>query len=144
MSEPGRILVVDDETQITRVLRRSLAARGYEVQVAGEGEEALQIFGTWAPDLLITDLSMPRMAGSSSAAASAPSRASRSSSSRSRARTHEVEALDAGADDYVTKPFGIDELWRASAPRCAARRTRPGRRRRSRRATSASTSRPGR
>src|SRR5215471_12826842 len=58
-----RILVVDDEVQIARVLRRSLAARGYEVQVASGGEEALEIFNAWAPDLVITDLSMPNMGG---------------------------------------------------------------------------------
>src|SRR5262249_5271149 len=56
MNQSQRILVVDDEVQIARVLRRSLAARGYEVQVAGEGEEALEIFNAWAPDLVITDL----------------------------------------------------------------------------------------
>src|SRR5262249_56753513 len=63
MNQLQRILVVDDEPQIARVLRRSLAARGYEVQVAGEGEEALEIFNAWAPDLIITDLSMPNMGG---------------------------------------------------------------------------------
>ena len=111
MSEPGRILVVDDETQITRVLRRSLAARGYEVQVAGEGEEALQIFGAWAPDLVITDLSMPRMGGLELCRrVRAVSRVPIIVLSVKGGERMKVEALDAGADDYVTKPFGIDEL----------------------------------
>src|SRR5262245_49268532 len=63
MNETQRILVVDDEPQIGRVLRRSLSARGYEVQVAVNGEEALDVFNTWTPDLVITDLSMPHMGG---------------------------------------------------------------------------------
>jgi len=106
-----RILVVDDEPQITRVLRRSLAARGYEVQVAGEGEEALQIFNAWKPDLVITDLSMPNMGGLElcrciRGASQAPIIVL-SVQGEERAK---VEALDVGADDYVTKPFGMDEL----------------------------------
>ncbi|HEU0179792.1 MAG TPA: response regulator transcription factor [Blastocatellia bacterium] len=106
-----RILVVDDEVQIARVLRRSLAARGYEVQVAGEGEEALEIFNAWTPDLVITDLSMPNMGGLElcrriRATSQAPIIVL-SVKGEERAK---VEALDAGADDYVTKPFGIDEL----------------------------------
>jgi two-component system KDP operon response regulator KdpE len=106
-----RILVVDDEPQITRVLRRSLAARGYEVQVAGEGEEALQIFNAWKPDLVITDLSMPNMGGLELCrrirGASQTPIIVLSVQGEERAK---VEALDVGADDYVTKPFGIDEL----------------------------------
>src|SRR5262245_54236292 len=106
-----RILVVDDEPQIARVLRRSLAARGYAVQVAGEGEEALEIFNAWAPDLVITDLWMPNMDGLElcrriRATSQAPIIVL-SVKGEERAK---VEALDAGADDYVTKPFGIDEL----------------------------------
>lgn len=112
MIEHGRILVVDDEPQITRVLRRSLATRGYEVQVAAGGEEALALFRHWPPDLVITDLSMPHIGGLELCR-------------RLRAISHvpiivlsvkgeewiKVEALDAGADDYVTKPFGMDELF---------------------------------
>jgi two-component system KDP operon response regulator KdpE len=106
-----RILVVDDEVQIARVLRRSLAARGYEVQVASEGEEALEIFNSWAPDLVITDLSMPNMGGLELCrrirdTSQAPILVL-SVKGEERAK---VEALDAGADDYITKPFGIDEL----------------------------------
>src|SRR5215470_15874947 len=111
MNQSQRILVVDDEVQIARVLRRSLAACGYEVQVAGEGEEALDIFNAWAPDLIITDLSMPNMGGLElcrriRATSQAPIIVL-SVKGEERAK---VEALDAGADDYVTKPFGIDAL----------------------------------
>jgi two-component system, OmpR family, KDP operon response regulator KdpE len=111
MSQSQRILVVDDEPQITRVLRRSLAARGYEIQVAGEGEEALEICNAWKPDLVITDLSMPNMGGLElcrhiRAGSQTPIIVL---SVKGEERT-KVEALDAGADDYVTKPFGMDEL----------------------------------
>src|SRR5207244_9443715 len=58
-----RILVVDDEPQLTRVLRRSLMAKGYDVRVAGDGEFALQTFHDWPPDLVITDLAMPNISG---------------------------------------------------------------------------------
>jgi two-component system KDP operon response regulator KdpE len=111
MSEAQRILVVDDETQIARVLRRGLSARGYEVQTASDGEEALDAFSQWPADLVITDLSMPQMGGLELC------RRLRKLSQvpiivlsvKGEERT-KVEALDAGADDYVTKPFGIDEL----------------------------------
>ena len=59
----GRILVVDDETQITRVLRTSLSTHAYDVRVANDGEIALEIMKDWTPDLVITDLSMPNMDG---------------------------------------------------------------------------------
>ena len=106
-----RILIVDDEPQITRVLRRSLMTHGYDVHVAADGEAALQTFGDWMPDLVVTDLSMPNMSGLELC------RRLRAISQlpiivlsvRGEERT-KVEALDAGADDYVTKPFGMDEL----------------------------------
>ena len=63
MSDNQRILVVDDEPQITLVLRSGLAKHGYEVRVAAEGEAALDLFRAWTPDLVITDLSMPNMGG---------------------------------------------------------------------------------
>jgi two-component system KDP operon response regulator KdpE len=111
MNEKKRILIVDDEPQITRVLRRSLITHGYDVHVASDGESALQTFGDWTPDLVVTDLSMPHMNGLELC------RRLRAISSlpiivlsvRGEERT-KVEALDAGADDYVTKPFGMDEL----------------------------------
>jgi two-component system, OmpR family, KDP operon response regulator KdpE len=111
MNESPRILVVDDEPQIGRVLRRSLSARGYEVQVAVNGEEALTVFNNWAPDLVITDLSMPEMGGIELCRQiRAISRVPIIVLSVKGEERTKVEALDHGADDYVTKPFGIDEL----------------------------------
>ena len=111
MNESPRILVVDDEPQITRVLRRSLATHGYEVQVAADGEEALVIFNQWTPDLVITDLSMPNMSGLELCRRlRAVSRVPIIVLSVKGEERIKVEALDVGADDYVTKPFGMDEL----------------------------------
>ena len=108
---PGRILVIDDEPNITRVLRGSLSAQGYDVRTANDPEEGLRTFKDWTPDLVITDLMMPGMSGVEVC------RAIRASSAIPvlvlSVREHErskVEALDAGADDYVTKPFGTQEL----------------------------------
>ena len=106
-----RILVVDDEPQITRVLRTGLASRGYDVRVASDGQSALDVLAAWPPDLVVTDLSMPSMDGLELC------RRIRAFSSvpivvlsvKGEEQT-KVEALDAGADDYVTKPFGMDEL----------------------------------
>src|SRR5262245_38392813 len=111
MSETGRILVVDDESQITRVLRRRLTTHRYDVRVAADGESALQIFNDWRPDLVLTDLSMPNMSGSELCrrlrAISTVPIIVLSVKGDERAK---VEALDLGADDFVTKPFGMDEL----------------------------------
>jgi two-component system KDP operon response regulator KdpE len=60
---PGRILVIDDEPQITRVLRASLSPQGFDVRTANDPEEGLRIFREWQPDLVITDLMMPEMSG---------------------------------------------------------------------------------
>jgi len=111
MNEHRRILVVDDEPQITRVLRTSLSSQGYDLRVANDGETALEIMKDWTPDLVITDLSMPNMDGLEL------SRRIRAKltvpiivlSVKGEERT-KVRALDAGADDYVTKPFGMEEL----------------------------------
>jgi two-component system KDP operon response regulator KdpE len=108
---PGRILVIDDEPQITRVLRAALSAQGYDVRTANDPEEALEVFKEWPPDLVVTDLMMPGLSGVD------VTRAIRTHSATPvlilSVRDHErskVEALDAGADDYVTKPFSIQEL----------------------------------
>ena len=105
------ILVVDDEVEIVRALRRSLAAYGYTVHTASTGEEAIQAIAKLRPDLLILDLLLPGMSGLEVC------RQVRAMSSlpilvlsvKDRERD-KVEALDLGADDYVAKPFGIDEV----------------------------------
>jgi two-component system KDP operon response regulator KdpE len=111
LPEKKRILLVDDEHQITRVLTRGLTMQGYDVHVAADGEAALQTFADWHPDLVVTDLSMPTMDGLELC------RRLRAFSQvpiivlSVKGEEHaKVEALDAGADDYVTKPFGIEEL----------------------------------
>lgn len=122
MSEHKKILIVDDESQITRVLRHSLAAHRYDVRTAADGISGLETFHDWHPDLVITDLQMPEMDGLEFC------REVRKISSlpiivlsvRGEEKT-KVQALDAGADDYVTKPFGIDELL--ARVRAALRRT---------------------
>lgn len=111
MNERKRILVVDDEPQITRVLRRSLQTHGYDVRTAADGEAALDVVHDWLPDLVVTDLTMSGMDGIELC------RQLRAQSSlpiivlsvKGEEQT-KVKALDAGADDYVTKPFGMDEL----------------------------------
>jgi len=105
------ILVVDDEPQITRVLRTGLKSHGFEVRVAADGLSAMETFGDWPTDLVITDLSMPNLDGialckSIRAVSQVPIIVL---SVKGEERT-KVEALDAGADDYITKPFGINEL----------------------------------
>lgn len=110
MSKP-RLLVVDDEPQITRVLRMALTVQGYDIQIAGDGVAALQMLEQWRPDMVITDLAMPKMDG----VAFCREIRTRSQipvlvlSVRDQEQT-KVEALDAGADDFVTKPFSTGEL----------------------------------
>jgi len=109
--EAQKILIVDDEYQITRVLKRSFLAHRYDVRTASDGEAALDLFHDFHPDLIITDLQMPEMNGIELC------REIRKISEipiivlsvKGEEKT-KVEALDAGADDYVTKPFGMDEL----------------------------------
>ena len=111
IADPPRILIVDDEAQIIRVLSMACTAQGYRVKSASDGESALTLLKSWAADLVITDLSMPNMDGVELC------RAIRKQSNvpilvlsvRNQEKI-KVEALDAGADDYVTKPFQIDEL----------------------------------
>ncbi|MEU8246439.1 response regulator [Nonomuraea sp. NPDC048916] len=106
-----RVLVVDDEPQILRALRINLAARQYEVAVAADGGTALREAADWHPDLIILDLGLPDLDGVEvihglRGWTSVPIIVL---SGRAGGRD-KIEALDAGADDYVTKPFGIDEL----------------------------------
>ncbi len=111
MENKKRILVVDDEQQITLVLRSGLTKHGYDVRVAAEGESALELFHAWTPDLVVTDVSMPNINGLELC------RRLRAFSdvpiivlSVKGDESVKIEVLDAGADDYVTKPFGIGEL----------------------------------
>jgi len=109
--QPAKILIVDDEPQIIRVLRTALSTQGYTVRIASNGVEGADIALEWKPDLVITDVSMPEMNGVELC------RELRVNSDvpiivlsvRNNERM-KIEALDAGADDYVTKPFSIQEL----------------------------------
>jgi two-component system KDP operon response regulator KdpE len=116
------VLVVDDEPQILRALRINLRVRQYEVHTAATGAEALEVAAAHPPDLVILDLGLPDMEGVDVIAGlrgwtAAPIivLSGRSDSA------DKVEALDAGADDYVTKPFGVEELL--ARMRAATRRT---------------------
>ena len=116
------ILVVDDEPQITRVLKTTLSAHGYSIRAAADGVQALEEMKDWTPDLIITDLRMPNMDGLELCRrVRAQSRIPIIVLSVKGEETIKVEALDAGADDYVTKPFSINELL--ARVRAALRRT---------------------
>lgn len=111
MNDRPRILVVDDEPQLTRVLRTGLKSRGYDVRAAADGLSGFETFSDWHPDLVITDLAMPNVDGLElcrrlRAVSQVPIIVL---SAKGEEKT-KVEALDLGADDFVTKPFGIDEL----------------------------------
>ncbi len=124
MTDQPRILVVDDEPQLTRVLRTGLKSRGYDVRAAADGLAGFEAFNDWHPDLVITDLAMPNVDGLElcrrlRAVSQVPIIVL---SAKGEEKT-KVEALDLGADDFVTKPFGIDELLarvRASLRRAKA------------------------
>ena len=122
MPDKQRILIVDDEPQIGRVMRTGLSTHGFDVRVAADGEAGLDLFNDWHPALVITDLSMPNVEGLEFCR-----RLRRVSEvpiivlSVKNEERIKVEALDAGADDYVTKPFGMDEL--IARIRAALRRT---------------------
>jgi two-component system KDP operon response regulator KdpE len=111
MTRTPRILVVDDEVSIQRALQPLLRAQGYDVDAVGSGREALQSVAERGPDVIVLDLGLPDLDGT---AVCARIRAISTApiivlSARGR-ETDKVSALDLGADDYVTKPFGPDEL----------------------------------
>lgn len=107
----GNILVVDDEPQITRVLKTTLSSQGYGTRTASDGDEALQLIKDWNPDLIITDLRMPNMDGLDLCRhVRQKSRVPIIVLSVKGEERTKVAALDAGADDYVMKPFSINEL----------------------------------
>jgi two-component system KDP operon response regulator KdpE len=121
----ANILVVDDEPQIRRVLRSTLSSQGYVITDAKTGEEAVESVRKNKPDLVLLDVNMPGMGGI------AACREIRQSSEAPiimltvrNAERDKVAALDAGADDYVVKPFGIEELL--ARIRAALRRYAPG------------------
>jgi two-component system KDP operon response regulator KdpE len=121
----SKVLVVDDEPQIRRALRTSLGAHGYEVRTAANGEEAVVAAAEETLDLVFLDLGLPDLDGTEVI------RRIRSFSDvpiivlsvRDR-QSDKVDALDAGADDYVTKPFGVEEVL--ARLRAAVRRSQPG------------------
>jgi two-component system KDP operon response regulator KdpE len=127
----GRILIVDDEPRIRRIMRTTLASEGYEVDEAKTGEAALEKVREFRPDLVLLDVNMPGMGGL------AACRAIRADTSIAivmltvrNAEADKVQALDAGADDFVTKPFSTPELLariRATLRRAPASQTATGR-----------------
>ena len=107
----GRILVVDDDPQIRRAMRATLTARGYEVGDARTGEEALDQLRSETYDLVLLDVNMPGMGGMETCRLMRPgSDIAIIMLTVSKAEKDNVDALDAGADDYVTKPFSTPEL----------------------------------
>src|SRR5947209_6573602 len=107
----SRVLIVDDEPQIRRVMRTALAANGYEPYEARTGEEGLQALREFDPDVILLDINMPGMGGM------AACREIRAASevaiivlSVRDSERDKIAALDAGADDYITKPFSMNEL----------------------------------
>jgi len=119
-----RVLVVDDEPQIVRALRINLRARGYEVDAAPDGRTALDLAARRHPDVIVLDLGLPDMEGAEVIAGlrgwtNVPIIVL----TARHASEEKVETLDVGADDYVTKPFGMDELL--ARLRAAVRRAAP-------------------
>jgi two-component system KDP operon response regulator KdpE len=119
-----RVLVVDDEPAILRTLAANLKARDFDVDVAATGEDALRLAASHHPDAVVLDLGLPSMSGLEVIEGLRGwSRVPIIVLSARGEETAKVQALDAGADDYVTKPFGIDELF--ARLRAAVRRNVP-------------------
>ncbi len=107
----GRVLVVDDEVEMQRALRAGLGYHDFDVRAVGSGEEALREAASWRPDVILLDLGLPGMDGFATLAALRPAtRAAVIVVSVMPGEKDKVRALDAGADDYVVKPFGMEEL----------------------------------
>jgi two-component system KDP operon response regulator KdpE len=120
-----RVLVVDDEPQILRGLGTNLRARGYDVETAADGERALEVAARTHPDVVILDLGLPGIDGVDVIRGLRAWTATPIIVLSARDQEQDkVEALDAGADDYVSKPFGMDELL--ARLRAAERRVTPG------------------
>ncbi len=120
-----RVLVVDDEPQIVRALVINLKARKYEVDAAADGAGALELAAARHPDVVVLDLGLPDMDGIEVIKGLRGwTRVPILVLSARHTSDEKVEALDAGADDYVTKPFGMDELL--ARLRAAVRRAEPG------------------
>ncbi|HKP44960.1 MAG TPA: response regulator transcription factor [Pyrinomonadaceae bacterium] len=125
MNDKPRILIVDDEPQLTRVLRTGLKSRGYDVRAAADGLGGFETFNDWHPDLVVTDLAMPMMDGLELCRRlRAISQVPIIVLSAKGEEKIKVEALDIGADDFITKPFGIDELL--ARVRASLRRSKIG------------------
>lgn len=121
----AKILVIDDDRRITALLRRTLVFEGYEVQVAGGGEEGLRLAASWLPDLVLLDVLMPGLDGWEvcrrlRAAGGVPVLMLTARDDVS----DRVKGLDLGADDYLVKPFALEELL--ARVRALLRRKKPG------------------
>jgi len=121
----AKILVIDDDRRITALLRRTLVFEGYEVQVAGGGEEGLRLAASWQPDLVLLDVLMPGLDGWEvcrrlRAAGGVPVLMLTARDEVS----DRVKGLDLGADDYLVKPFALEELL--ARIRALLRRKKPG------------------
>jgi two-component system KDP operon response regulator KdpE len=107
----GRVLVVDDEVEMQRALKTGLSYHDFDVRAVGSGEEALREAAAWRPDVILLDLGLPGMDGFATLRALRPAtRAAVIVVSVMPGERDKVRALDLGADDYVVKPFGTEEL----------------------------------
>ena len=107
----GRVLVVDDEVEMQRALRTGLQYHEFDVHAVGSGEDAIREAAAWRPDVILLDLGLPGMDGFATLRALRPTtRAGVIVVSVMPGEKDKVRALDAGADDYIVKPFGTEEL----------------------------------